>query len=281
MADETGYARPELLVETDWLQAHLDDPGLRIVDCGQIDVFRRAHIPGAVGIPVDHYIKDPSDPHRVMPPEGFADLMAGMGIGDDTTVVAYDASGSLYAARFWWLLNLHGHTNVKVLNGGWTKWLTEGHPASIEILSVARETFTPRFNADLICTLDQAKASIDDPSVVILDVRSDGEWTGENRRNGRHGGHVPGAVHLEWLNFVTAPPLRTFKPAAELRAMLADVGVTPDRAVVTYCQAGIRAAHGVFTLTLLGYNAVRDYEGSWGEWGNRDDTPIEGRTGGA
>jgi thiosulfate/3-mercaptopyruvate sulfurtransferase len=234
MAEQSGYARPELLVETDWMESHRNDAGIRIVDCDQMDVFRRAHIPGAVGIRVDHYIKDPADSSRPMPPEGFAAMMGAMGIGDDTTVVAYDGFGSLYAARFWWLLNYYGHKNVKVLDGGWNKWLTEGRPVSIEVPEVPRATFTASANPDVICTLDQARACVGDAGVQLLDVRSDGEWTGENRRGNTYGGRVPGAAHVEWLDFVTAPPLRTFKPAHELRALLAGVGVKGDRAVVTY-----------------------------------------------
>ena len=234
MVDSTGYARPDLLVETDWLEAHFDDPSIRIVDCDQGDVYRRAHLPGAVGMRVDHYVKDPDDPRRVMPPDQFAELMGSMGIGDDTTVVGYDGFGSLYAARFWWLLNYYGHDKVKVLNGGWNKWFTEGRPSALDVPRVPRASFTPSANPALLCTLDQAKGCVDRPDVVMLDVRSDGEWTGENRRGNMYGGRIPGAVHLEWLDFVSEPPLRTFKPADELHAMLRGVGITPERQVVTY-----------------------------------------------
>ncbi|GIX46738.1 MAG: hypothetical protein KatS3mg131_0949 [Candidatus Tectimicrobiota bacterium] len=222
----TTYAHPELLVDTAWLEAHLDDPGLRIVDCDPFDAYRRAHIPNAVGIRVHHYIKHPDYPKdpvkhpHVAPPETMKAVMESMGIGDDTLVVAYDSNGSLWAARLWWVLNYYGHSQVKVLNGGWKKWFDEKRPLSIDRPPLPSVTFTPRANPDLLCTLEDAKAKIGDPQVVFLDVRSDGEWNGTNDRGNRRVGRIPGAVHLEWLNFVTADRHQTFKPAEELRAML-------------------------------------------------------------
>jgi thiosulfate/3-mercaptopyruvate sulfurtransferase len=235
-----GYAQPDLLVETEWLAERLDDPNLRLVDCDPLDVYRRAHIPGAIGIPVHHYIKQPEyakDPKQyplVAPPDTMKELMERLGIGDENLVVAYDSNGSLWAARLWWVLNYYGHTNVKVLNGGWKKWFDEGRPVSIDRPAAAAATFTPRANAALLCTLDYGVAHVGNDEVVFLDVRSDGEWEGTNDRGNKRAGRIPGAVHLEWLNFVTADRHQTIKPAPELRAMLQAVGVTPDKEVVIY-----------------------------------------------
>jgi thiosulfate/3-mercaptopyruvate sulfurtransferase len=235
-----GYTRPELLVETDWLADHLNDPEIRIVDCDPFDAYRRAHIPNAIGIRVHHYIKQPeytTDPRAyplVAPPDTMQTLMQSMGIGDDNLVVAYDSSGSLWAARLWWVLNYYGHTNVKVLNGGWKKWFDETRPVSIDAPQRRTATFTPRANSDLVCTLDYGVSNLDNPDVVFLDVRSDGEWDGSNDRGNRRVGRIPGAVHLEWLNFVTPDRHQTFKPADELRSMLEAVGATPDKEVITY-----------------------------------------------
>ena len=235
-----GYARPDLLVETHWLQDRLDDPSIRIVDCDQLDAYRRAHIENAVGIRVHHYIKHPdypSDPKGyplVMPPEPFAQLMEGMGIGDDTPVVAYDAAGSLYATRFWWVLGYYGHTNVKVLNGGWKKWFGEGRPVSLDSPKIPEASFTVRQDPSMVCTLDHGVSCVGDADTIFLDVRSDGEWDGTNDRGNKRAGHIPGAVHLEWLNFVTDDRHQTFKPAHEVRAMLAERGVTPDKQIITY-----------------------------------------------
>ena len=235
-----GYARSDLLVETDWLDSRLDDPGIRIVDCDQYEEYRRAHIRNAVGIRVHHYVKHPdypSDPKAyplVAPPEPFRELMESMGIGDDTLVVAYDSSGSLYATRFWWVLNYYGHTSVKVLNGGWRKWFDEERPVTVDAQRPTRASFSVQPNPDLVCTLDLGVDRVGDPDTVFLDVRSDGEWDGSSDRGNKRAGRIPGAVHLEWLNFIADDKYRTFKPAHELRAMLQKVGVTPDKQVITY-----------------------------------------------
>jgi thiosulfate/3-mercaptopyruvate sulfurtransferase len=229
-----GYARPELLADTAWLQQCLEDPKLRIIDCDPYDTYRRAHIKGAVGLRVNHYIKDAKDSVHVMPPDQFAQLMGSLGVDRDTTVVTYDGAGSLYAARVWWTLNYYGHTNVKVLDGGWNKWFLEDRPGSIEAPKLRETSYQPRANPDLLCTLDHGKACVGKPDSLFLDVRSDGEWTGENNRGNKRVGHIPGAVHLEWTNFVTKDEPRVFKPAGELRAMLAQAGVTPEREVITY-----------------------------------------------
>ena len=235
-----GYARPDLLVETDWLERRLDEPNLRIVDCDQYDRYLRAHIRNAVGIPVHHYIKHPlfeEDPDHyplVMPPGPFADLMANMGIGDDTLVVAYDSEGGLHAARFWWVLNYYGHDSVKVLNGGGNKWFDEGRPAAIEAPNPPKGTFTVRQKPDLVCTLDYGLDRVGRTDTVFLDVRTKEEWDGTNSRGNRRVGHVPGAIHLEWAEFVTPDQYQTFKPAHQLRAMLGERGITPEKEVITY-----------------------------------------------
>ncbi len=157
-----------------------------------------------------------------------------MGIGDDTQVIAYDGFGGLYATRFWWVLSYYGHTNVKVLNGGWKKWFDEGRPVSLDSAERREATFTPRANPDLLCTLDYGVSRVRNDDTVFLDVRSDEEWEGTNDRGNKRAGRVPGAVHLEWLNLVTDDRHQTFKPAAEVRAMLEPLGVTPDKNVITY-----------------------------------------------
>ena len=234
------YARPELLTETDWLEQHLHDPDIRIVDCDPFDVYRRAHIEGAVGIRVHHYIKQPeypADPRKyplVAPPDTVKEVMEGMGIGRGVRVVAYDSNGSLWASRLWWVLNYYGHTDVTVLNGGWTKWFDEGRPVALHVPKPPAAVFDPKANPDLVCMLEYGKANVGNPEVVYLDVRSDGEWTGANDRGNRRAGHVPGAVHLEWLDFLEDQGHKTFRQAGELRALLERAGVPPDREVVTY-----------------------------------------------
>lgn len=240
MTTPSGYAHPELLVESQWLAEHLEDPDVRIVDCDLIAAYRRAHIPGAVGIVSamaagDNYWKDPQDRVHVMPPELFAEEMAKMGIGDGTLVVAYDASRSLSAARFWWVLNLYGHDRVVVLDGGWHAWLAEGLSITTVEPRYPRATFTlkPR-NAGFYAGADDVLQAIGKPGAVILDVRSDGEYTGATPRPNTRGGHIPGAVHKEWLNAIDDDDLQKFKPAAELREMFEAQGVTPEKEVIAH-----------------------------------------------
>lgn len=269
----------ELLVDTDWLAARAGDLALVIVDCDTPEAYQRAHVPGAVSLnhPMlpepKRYLKDPDNPTFILPPDKFAQVMASLGIGESTLVITYDGSRSLYAARMWWCLNYYGHTGVKVLDGGWRKWLAEGRPISdVEQKPQASSGFTAKANPAVIAGAEAIMARIGRPDVALLDVRSDGEWTGENTRGNQRSGHMPGAVHLEWTNYVDERG--SFKPPEELRRMLEEQGITPDREVIPYCQGGIRAAHALFTLNLLGYERVRNYDGSFRDWGNRYDTPI-------
>lgn len=237
----SDYPRSDLLVETDWLESQLEDENIRVVDCDQYDKYARAHIKNAVGIPEHHYLKGPDyltdrfgNPH-VADSDHIAELMSGMGIDTDTVVVAYDHSGGLYAARLWWVLNHYGHSDVKILNGGWTKWFDETRPVSIDLTHVAKKTFVPRLNSGDVCTLAYGIEQVGNSDTVFLDVRSNGEWDGsDTTRGNKRTGHIPGAVHLEWLNFITHDRYRTVKPASEIRSLLERNGVTSDKQVITY-----------------------------------------------
>lgn len=232
MADQ-NYSRPEMLVETDWLAEHLQDAKLCIVDCDNREAYRRAHIPGALTFRGHHYLKEKEGAPHIMGPEQFAGTVGGLGIGDDTLVVAYDGFSGLYATRLWWALNYYGHTKASVLNGGWDAWLAEGWPLTNAPARRATARFRPRVREELLARWEYVRAAIAQPGRVLLDVRSDGEWTGENARGTKRGGHIPGAVHLEWLNCVDSQT-KKFKPASHLRAMFAEAGITPESEVITY-----------------------------------------------
>ena len=270
MAD---YAREDLLVEGAWLQEHLNDANLRIVDCDSRDAYRRAHIPGSV-FPSDTFLKNPEDRRFIMRPDQFAAEMRSLGIDDGTLVIAYDQASNT-ASRMWWALNYYGHTNVKVLNGGWQQWLAEGRPVSLkpEVHNTAAP-FTPKADESLYATAEYIMANLENADVVVWDVRSDGEWDGTVTRGNKRQGHMPGARHLEWTHNYETNDLKRWKSTEALKAQLDAIGVTPDKEVVTVCQGGIRAAQALFTLKLLGYDNVRNYDGSFGDWGNREDTPI-------
>ena len=231
---ESRYAHPEFLTDTKWLAAHLLDASLRIVDTDVDAAFQRGHIPGAVLVP-DNYEKDPaSDRVHILPPQKFADLMASLGIGDDTLVVAYDNSRSLYAGRLSWALRYYGHENVKILNGGWRKWMKEGRSVSIDPPEArGRASFTPRRETSLIESTEELRGDYNRNGVVVWDVRSRGEYTGENPHHNRRPGHIPGAQHLEWLELMDETT-HTFKPAEEMRRALQSRGITPDKQVVAH-----------------------------------------------
>ena len=232
MADK-DYARPDLLVDTGWLTAHLADPGLRIVDAGvgAGGEPRTGRIPGSVS-PPHPFIKGTDDSRHVAPPDEAKAIIEELGIGTGTQVIVYDSARSLNAARFWWVLSYYGHTGVRILDGGFDKWSTEGRPVVTDAADPAPATFAPRANPSVLSTVGTLRAAIDDAGAAIWDTRSLGEYTGEVDRGNARAGHVPGAVHLEWSDLMAADA--TFKPAAEMRSALEAIGITPGKAVHTY-----------------------------------------------
>ena len=228
------YARPELLVDADWVDTHKNDPNVVIVDTDVEAGYLRGHIPGAVMVP-DNYEKDPATGRvHIMPPDKFAAMCQSLGIGDNTLVIAYDNNQSLYAARLWWALNYYGHSNVKVLNGGWRSWVKDGREVSFDRPRPASGVkFSPRVNDSIMVKVDELKANCSLDDVVVWDVRSDGEYDGSNSRGNQRVGHVPGAAHLEWFTVMDRETHR-FKPADEIRRMLIEKGITPDKRVYTY-----------------------------------------------
>ena len=238
MTTETEWAHPELLCETEWLAAHLDDPDVVAVDCDLLPAYQRLHIPGAVWSSSHYWKSDPrndSELHALEDAATFADLAAGLGIGETTRVVAYDGSGGLYAARMWWTFDRFGHERFQVLHGGLDKWVAEGRPLSRENLRAQRGSYAVPASPqqESICRLADVRALREEDEHVFWDVRSAGEWSGANKRGTARGGRIPGAVHLEWLQTLEEP-VRTLKAPAELRRLLAALGVTPDKRVTTY-----------------------------------------------
>lgn len=234
MTEQEGYAFPEFLADTEWLSEHLHDDDIRVVDTDVETAYQRGHIPGAVRVP-DNYQKDPTTGRvHILSPNKFSEMMESMGIGGDTMVVAYDNSRSLYAARLWWALRYHGHEHVKVLNGGWRKWLGEGRAVSIDPAEERPMVkFTPRLDDSWVVSTERLKEIYKNPDVVVWDVRSFGEYTGANPRKNRRPGHIPGAIRLEWLDMVDENS-HTFKPALEMRRILSSNGITSEKEVVTH-----------------------------------------------
>ncbi|MDP8922909.1 MAG: sulfurtransferase [Chloroflexota bacterium] len=280
-----GMDRGRFLVSTEWLAEHLNDPNIRIVDCryyfdGRVgrDEYDKGHIPGAVYLDWSTELATKQDPiaFRVARGEQVKAAMERLGIGDDTTIVGYDDEGGHFVSRLWLVLARHGHGDrVKILEGGLTKWLQEGRPLTTEPPRPRRATFTPRdANEDMLVTAEQVLALKDDPNTVVVDVRRLTEYTGEEAR-AKHGGRIPGSTWIFWQDNLDWGGDRSFRSEDEIRARYEAAGVTPDKQVVTYCQGAVRAAHTALTLQMLGYGNVRVYDGSWEEWGNRDDLPID------
>jgi thiosulfate/3-mercaptopyruvate sulfurtransferase len=280
------YARPEALVNTDWLAAHLDDPHVRVVDASfklpgitptAKEDYGRGHIPGAVFFDVDD-IAEPGTglPHMMPSPELFARKMEGLGIGDDDRVIVYDGAGLSSAGRAWWMLRLFGHHNVALLDGGLPKWKTEGRPLEIAVASPPRRRFTARFDPALV---RDKRALLDNLSTrreQVIDARAAGRFAGiaEETRPGLRRGHIPGSRNLPY-DGVTDPQTRRLRDAEELSGLFRDAGVALDCPIVTSCGSGVTACALAFALHLIGHPGAAVYDGSWSEWGLPDDTPVE------
>lgn len=269
-----GYANPQLLVSAEELATVLDTPDApRLLDLRQAELFAMGHIPGAVHLELFGFSLVNTDP---APLRAFTwmieHVLGARGVDAATPVVVYDEQSGIRAARAFWFFEYFGHPAVRLLDGGFGGWTRGGFPVTRDAAPPRPGAWAASRDQTVLATWRDVRRAIGSPGTVILDTRSDGEYCGTVVRAAR-GGAIPGAVHIEWTR--NLQPNGEFKPADELRQMYADAGVTPDREVITYCQGGYRAAHSYLALRLLGYPRVRTYVGSWKEWGDRADLPIE------
>jgi thiosulfate/3-mercaptopyruvate sulfurtransferase len=276
----SGYAK-DVLVDSEWARAHLDDPDVRFVE---VDVdttsFEQSHIPGAVGWNWTSQLAD-GIRRDIATREEFSKLLQESGIDKDTTIVVYGDNNNWFAAWAYWQLKLFGHEDVRILNGGRKFWLDNGLPVTTDVASYKKTSYElPEPDFALRAFRDDILPRIGDSKLSLVDVRSPAEFNGEIlappglSETAQRAGHIPGAASIPWAQTVREDG--TFKGREELAALYEGKGVTPDKDVIAYCRIGERSSHSWFVLhELLGYNRVRNYDGSWTEWGSMVGVPIE------
>jgi thiosulfate/3-mercaptopyruvate sulfurtransferase len=265
-----GFANEGLLVTTAELHRLIEAHASQLVlDLRPPEAYTAGHVPGAHHLDLWGVSLVDTD---AAPLKAFMWMIEHVlqlhGVDASTPVIVYDEQSGMRAARAFWFLEYFGHPAVRVLDGGFNAWQREGRPVTRDASAPPKSEWTGRPQEGTIATWRDVKAAVGTPETVLLDTRSEGEYRGTVVR-AKRGGAIPGAVHIEWSENLA--PGGDFKPAAELRAMYESAGVTPDREVITYCQGGYRAAHSYLALRLLGYPRVRNYVGSWAEWGNREE----------
>jgi thiosulfate/3-mercaptopyruvate sulfurtransferase len=274
------YAK-DVLVDTQWVEDHLDDPSIRIVEVDENPaLYAESHIPGAIGFDWKADLQDQVE-RDFLGPEAFGELFGSRGISDDHTIVLYGDRNNWFAAYTYWYLKYYGHDAVKLVNGPREKWIAERRPTTAEVPSHEPATFTAKPGDDAIrARRDEVLAALD-ADTKLVDVRSPQEFSGElvtmagyEQEGAQRGGHIPGAASVPWAQAVQEDG--TFKTADDLAALYSAKGVTDGADVIAYCRIGERSAHTWFVLhELLGNENVKNYDGSWTEWGNLVGAPIE------
>ncbi len=287
--------RSHFLVETDWLEEHLYDPHIRIVDMrgyvrtvesngvqealyvGAREEYEQGHIPGAIYIDWSSDIVDPDESieAQIAPPERFAAVLSSVGIGDQHQIVVHDSHpASQFATRFWWACSYYGHNQIVVLNGGFNKWEGEGKEIEHAIPSYPEAIFTPTIQPKLRTTAYEIMQNLDSHGMKLLDARERKQFTGEIVRGHGRPGHIPGAINIPREALIDSAT-GTFKSSEELQKIFLHAGVRPDERQVAYCNGGVAATTLLFGLAMLGYPELTNYDGSWNEWGIRQNLPVE------
>jgi thiosulfate/3-mercaptopyruvate sulfurtransferase len=280
---DKGYHNPDVLVTTAWVAEHLDDPNVRVVESDEdVLLYDVGHIPGAIKI---DWVSDLNDPLRrdYLSREAFEQLLSAKGIDNDSLLVFYGDKNNWWACYAFWVFQLFGHTQAVIMDGGRAKWIAEGRPLQKDVSKYPPTQYQARERVDyrIRAFRDQVLAHVQG-GLPLVDVRSPAEYKGEllhmadyPQEGALRGGHIPGAKNIPWGRAVSEDG--TFKPAEELRTIYEqEQGLAPDQNIIAYCRIGERSSHSWFVLTyLLGYPNVRNYDGSWTEWGNLVGVPVE------
>jgi thiosulfate/3-mercaptopyruvate sulfurtransferase len=275
------YAHPEALASTDWLQTHLMDNDIRIVDCTvsfiNPDSYNKGHIPGAVSLDVIGQLSDPKGrvPLLILPESQFENLMGELGIGNDTTVVVYDEFGGSWAAKLWWALMYYGHDNVKILNGGLGKWKTEGREIETAASVATPTVFKAKTQASLLADIEDVKQAIEQDNIYLVDALNADHHFGRKPFSPSTAppGHIPSAINIPGPSNINTENGLLLAPV-ELKEHWSKLKANPQDKVITYCGAGYGGAFDLFALYQLGYNRVSLYDGSWIEWISDKTRPI-------
>jgi len=272
-------ANPDALVDTAWIAAHLDDPNVRLLAiAGKREDYDAGYLPNAIYINLSEDLTNPADSIRgqILTQEALGELFSRLGIENDDTLIVYDGNNNLLAARAYWVLKYYQHPDVRLYDGGIKQWVANGNSVSTEPVAPLPPTTYSANDPDpeLTASGEYVLAHLDDPETVLCDARGPGEYAGTDVRSAR-GGHIPGAINVDWVQAVD-PDSGLFRDVTYLADLYQKAGFDPSKQVITYCQTGVRGAHTWFVLSeLLGYSNVRNYDGSWEEWGNDAEKPTE------
>jgi thiosulfate/3-mercaptopyruvate sulfurtransferase len=282
MSENKGYVHPEVLVDADWVEAHLHDPKVRLIEVDvDTNAYEQGHIPGAVGFNWQKELQDQTI-RAPLSQAHLEELMSRAGVSNDTTIVLYGDNNNWFAAWALWILKYYRHQDVRLLDGGRVKWVADKRELTTEVPSYPSTTYHAQSpDAAIRALRDQILAQLGRSDITLVDVRSPAEYSGEllapahlPQEGAQRGGHIPGAANIPWSQAVREDG--TFKSADELRSLYEGKGVTANKEVIAYCRIGERSSHTWFVLHyLLGYPEVRNYDGSWTEWGSLIGVPIE------